>query len=98
MAKYLILWELDWTKIPVNPKERGELWGPMIEMVRQGISDGITKDWGAFLGEMRGYSVAEGTEAEILNLLQPYAPFVKFTSHPIASLSQMEEIIKNLSK
>lgn len=26
MARYLLLWEIDQTKIPINPKERGTGW------------------------------------------------------------------------
>ena len=98
MGRYLITWELDMSKVPINPKERGELWAPMVEMVRDGMKRGTTKDWGSFLGEMKGYSVAEGTELEIANLLQQWTPFVHFTTHPIISLDEMAEVIKNLTK
>ena len=98
MGRYLITWELDMSRVPVNPKERGELWNPMVDMVRDGMKRGTTKDWGSFLGEMRGYSVAEGTEVEIANLLQQYVPFVHFTTHPVISLNEMAKVIKNLAK
>jgi hypothetical protein len=48
----------------------------LMEMVKQDIKKGITKDWGAFVGEMNGYSVLEGTELEILSQVQQYTPFV----------------------
>lgn len=98
MGRYLITWELDATRIPVNPKERGELWAPMVEMVREGMKRGTTKEWGTFIGEMKGYSVAEGTELEIANLLQQWVPFVNFTTHPIMSLDEMAKVIENLTK
>lgn len=98
MGRYLITWEIDTTKVPVNPKERAALWSPMIDMVKKAIKSGVTKDWGSFLGEMRGYSVAEGTEVEIANLLQQWVPFVHFTTHPIVSLDEMAKVIKNLAK
>jgi len=98
MGRYLITWELDMSRVPVNPKERGELWSPMVDMVRDGMKRGTTKDWGSFLGEMKGYSVAEGTELEIANLLQQWVPFVHFTTHPIISLDEMAKVIENLAK
>lgn len=98
MAKYLLLWEIDTTKIPVSPKERGAGWKALMEMVKQDMKKGMTKDWGAFVGETNGYSVAEGTEVEIGNMLQQFAPFVRFKVHPIASVSQVEEVIKALTK
>ena len=47
MGKYLVLWEVDQTKIPIDPKERGAGWSFLMAMIRQDIEKGITKDWGA---------------------------------------------------
>ena len=98
MGKYLYLWEIDRTKIPVDPKERGTGFSMLMEMVKQDIKKGITKDWGVFAGEHNGYSVVEGTEVEIMNQLQQFVPFIRFKVHPIASVSQVEEMIKALNK
>ena len=98
MGKYLLLWEVDWTKIPLSSKERGAGWNGLMEMVKQDIKKGISKDWGAFVGEIGGYAVAEGTEVEIANMVQQYVPFVHFKVHSIASVSQIEEMIKALTK
>jgi hypothetical protein len=98
MAKYLLLWEIDTTKVPVSPKERGAGWKVLMEMVKQDIKRGFTKDWGAFVGELSGYAVDEGSEVEVMNALQQYTPFVHFKVHPIASVSQVDEMIKALTK
>jgi hypothetical protein len=98
MGKYLLLWEIDATKIPVSPKERGAGWNALMEMVKQDIKKGITKDWGAFVGELNGYAIHEGTDLELMNALQQYTPFVHFKVHPIASVSQVDEMIKALTK
>jgi hypothetical protein len=98
MGRYLLLWEMDRTKVPVDPKERGVGTSMLLEMVKQDIKKGITKDWGVFVGEYDGYSVVEGTEVEILKQMQQYTPFVYFKVHPIASVKQVEEMIKALTK
>jgi hypothetical protein len=98
MGKYLLLWEIDRTRIPVDSKERGVGFNMLLEMVKQDIKKGITKDWGVFVGENFGYSVVEGTEAEIMKQLQQYIPFVYFKAHPIGSVAQAEEMIKALTK
>jgi len=98
VARYLLLWEVDQTKIPVSPKERGTGWNMLLEIVKQDMKKGITRDWGAFVGESRGYSVLEGSEVEIGNALQQYVPFVRFEVHPIASVSHVDEVIKALMK
>jgi len=97
MGKYLLLWEVDRARIPTDPKERGAGWGLLMAMVRQDIEKGISKDWGAFVGETNGYAVAEGTEVEVLNMTAQYGPYVAFKVHPIASESQVNEMIKALS-
>ena len=98
MGKYLMLWEIDQSKVPLNRDERAEAWKPMIEMVKEGMNEGRIKDWGTFVGELNGYSIAEGTEAEIGAFNQQWVPFVNFKSFPIASVEDVEKVIEILSK
>ena len=97
MGRYLSLWEIDESKIPVDPKERGGGWSLFMAMVKESLEKGVTKDWGAFVGETSGYSILEGTEVEVGSYLQKFVPFVSFKLFPIASVSQVEEVIKSLS-
>lgn len=98
MGKYLVLWEVDPTKVPIDPKERGAAWSMLMAMVKQDMEKGMVKDWGAFVGELKGYDIAEGSELEIMNMLQQYVPFVSFQVHPIASVGQVDEMVKALSE
>ncbi len=98
MGRYLLLWEIDRTRVPVDRKERGTGFNMLLEMVKQDIKKGLTKDWGVFVGEYFGYSVVEGTEVEILKQLDQYAPFVSFKVHPIGSVANAEEFIKAMTK
>jgi hypothetical protein len=98
MGKYLALWEIDQTKVPVNLQERGAAWGAMMDMIKEDLKKGILKDWGAFVGELNGYSISEGTEVEIGNLIQRYLPWVIFKGHAIASVNQVDEIVRTLTK
>ncbi len=97
MGKYLVLWEVDQSKIPIDPKERSAGWSILMAMVRQDMKKGLTKDWGAFVGELHGYAVNVGSELEVMKGLQQYVPFCKFKVHPIATPDQTEEMIKALS-
>ena len=98
MPKYLMLWEIDTDKIPISREERAAAWKPMIEMVKEGIKDGRIKDWGTFVGEMSGYSIAEGTEEDVSYFNQQWVPFVKFKTYPIASVEDTESVIEKLSQ
>ena len=64
MTRYLMEWELDHTKVPISPKERANAWMPMIQMVKQDMQRGLLKEWGTYIGEMRGFGVFEGSEEE----------------------------------
>ena len=64
MGKHLVLWSLIESNVPIDPKERGAGWGLLMAMVRQDIEKGVSKDWGAFLGELNGYAIAEGSLRE----------------------------------
>jgi len=97
MAKYLMLWEMDNARTPEDPKERGGQSQLLVAMVKQDLQKGTLKDWGAFVGEMNGYAIAEGTEVEIGNMMQQYVPFVSFKTRAVASVSQVDEIVKALS-
>ncbi len=98
MARYLYLWEIDVTKIPIDPKERGNTWGLLLDVVRQDMEKGIAKDWGAFVGETNGYFVLEGDEVEVGLTTQQYVPYVSFKGFPIASIGDVNEVVSALSK
>ena len=68
----------------------------LMAIVRHDIEKGLTKDWGAFVGETKGYSINEGTEVEVMNGLQQYMPFCFFKVYPVATESQANEMIKAL--
>ena len=97
MGRYLSLWEIDPTRVPVSPQERAAGWAALTNMVKEDMKKGLVKDWGAFVGEISGYSIAEGTEVEIGKMNVQYAPFVRFKVYAIASLSNVEQVIKSLS-
>ena len=98
MGKYLMLCELDRTRIPVDPKERGTGLNMLMEIVKQDIKKGLIKEWGVFTGEFAGYAVVEGSEVEIMNFIQQYTPFVYFKVHPSGSVAQVEEMIQDMIK
>jgi hypothetical protein len=98
MGRYLLLWEIDRTKIPLDTKERGIGFEMLLGIVNDDIKKGITKDWGAYVGEYKGYSVVEGTEVDVINQLERFSPFVIFNVHPIASVANVGEMIKVMKK
>jgi hypothetical protein len=96
MGKYLLLWQLDPARVPVKPKERASGWSALMAMVKKDLEKGISKDWGAFIGEEKGYSIAEGSETEVSIMTQQYTPYVQFETHPIMSAKHVEDMLKAL--
>jgi len=96
MAKYLMFWELNRSLIPIDPKERGQGYSLLMAVVQQDIEKGITKDWGCFVGEANGYCVVEGSEVDISKMVQQYSPYCEFSTHPVASVDHINEMIESL--
>lgn len=98
MGRYLVLWEVDKTRMPVDPKERGSGWKTLMDMVKKDLKEGSMKDWGKFVGEANGYTIFEGTELEVDIHIQQWVPFVHFRVYPIASVTQTDQMIEAMMK
>ena len=98
MAKYLILWELDHSRIPEDLKERGGMFTMMVDSIKADIKAGIHADWGAYVAGGKGYTVSEGNEPELARLMQRFVPFVKFEIHQVMSIDQIGELAKSLTQ
>jgi len=96
MPKYFMTWEVDPTRVPIDPKERGALWSGMLEIIKKQMKDGTTTDWGAFVGEASGYSVGEQSQIDLAKTLQQFYPFVTFQVHQVMSIDEMAEVAKSL--
>jgi hypothetical protein len=96
MARYLILWELDPAHIPVDPRERGAGYQKLLQGVKGDIERGFTKAWGNFLGEGAGFTLAEGSEMDVLKFVQQYSPFVHFKTHPFATVDEVDDMINSM--
>lgn len=96
MGRFLLLWEADETKIPIDPTARRESWLAACEMVKQSFESGIIKDWGVFLGQTKGFAIEEGTEDEIAISSLKYIPYFRFQIIPILTLDRHVEVLKNI--
>lgn len=97
MARFLMLWTLDKTFIPADPKERSAGWGLLMEMIKQDMDKGVVKDWGVFPSEPAGFCIMEGNTVEVMTTTEQYSPYVDFENHLVANVDQTLELIKNLS-
>jgi hypothetical protein len=98
MAKVLILWEMNASSIPTDPKEQLAIWGRLGEITKKALDSGKVKDWGIFAGGNAGYSIADETSVETLTRALQFAPYVKLTIHPVLSLPEVLKIMQSMPK
>jgi len=98
MPKYLVLWEVDATRAPIDAKERGAMWSMMVDQVKQDLKEGREEDWGCFVGETRGYAIDERSEVELAEDLQRFYPFLRFEVHQVMSIDEIAEVAKSLTE
>ena len=96
MPKYFMTWEVDPTRAPTNPKERGTMWAGMVELIKQDMKEGKISEWGSFVGESRGYSISELSLLDLSKNLQRFFPFVTFQVHQVMSIDELAELTKSL--
>ncbi len=94
MGRYLALWEIDNSRVPVDANEWAEMRRRLMAMVEQDMKAGKLKEWGAFFFERRGYAVYEGTEVEVDSMLGQYTPYGIFKVHPVITLDQLMESLQ----
>ncbi|KUO40100.1 MAG: hypothetical protein AVW06_02885 [Hadesarchaea archaeon DG-33-1] len=80
MGKFLMLWEIDLSRMPVNPAERGQLYNQLLQSVKNDMKKGL-KDWGFCVGNNRGHAIFEGSEADLGLLIEQYIPYVRFKTY-----------------
>ena len=96
MSKFLVLWESDSSKVPIDPKERAALLEKLTEMTKKMLHVGQISDWGMFAGGGVGYTVGEGTEADVYKLTMQFAPYIRFKVHPVLSINQVAQVMKSM--
>ena len=96
MPKYLVMWELDTDKAPVDSKERAQAWLMMAEIIKQDLKEGKDSDWGCFVGQTRGYAITEQSEIDVMKDLQRFFPLVKFETHQVVSVDDIATLAKSM--
>ncbi len=96
MPKYLTLWEMDTSKMPVDPRERMVLMQKNLEMVKQSLKERPGDEWGIFLGEAKGYVIGSAGWQDVEQAALMFYPNIKFTVHQALSAGEYEEPLNSL--
>ncbi len=92
MATYMMLWEVDTSRTPEDPKAKKALHLGFQELIAKQLREGIIKEWGAFAGEWCGYVIFEGSPVELHTLVSMWVPFAKFKTRELITI---DEVIKS---
>lgn len=98
MGRYLVLWEVDPNKIPMDPKEKEAVLAQAMGGVGKAIEDGIIKEWGAFVGGTGGFGIYEGTEAEVGGVLQQFVPFASNKVYAFTTAAEAQEWLASVQQ
>ena len=96
MPKYLVTWELNSEKAPVDAKERAAAWLAMTDIIKQDLKEGKDTDWGCFVGQTRGYAITEQSEIDLMKDLQRFFPLITFETHQVVSIDDIAELAKSM--
>ena len=89
MAKYLLLWEMDNTRTPEDLEERKTQYRSFQDIVRRQMKDGEISDWGACVGEMKGFCIIEGSAEDVHKLVLRWIPWVSFQTKELLAIEQV---------
>jgi hypothetical protein len=96
MARYMVLWEVEASRIPEDPKTKKALLLGFQELVKKQLKEGIVKEWGLFTGEMSGFTIFEGSAVDLHTFNTQWVPFVKFTTKEIMTVDEVNKATKAL--
>ena len=98
MPKFYIRWELDPTKIPLDPEERTKHYLKMLDMVKADLKAGVLKDWGMCSDASGGYAFSELSEVDLYTALLKWMPYVDFDIKPVLDVDQVIASLKKAAK
>ena len=98
MAKYLLLWELDTSRISEDPGVRKQHWNALQDAVVKQLEAGQMKDWGLCVGELTGYCIVEGSQAEVAKITRGYVPWVNFEVKEVVTIHQAMENLEGMDQ
>ncbi len=100
MAKFIVFWEYDTTKLPETHEQQISLYNEQVNMLKGAFEKRNPQmlDLGQYPASYKGYAIFEGTPQEIDIGLAEFTPNIKFDVYPVLSLEQMLENLKKFSQ
>jgi hypothetical protein len=97
MARFMLLWEYDTSRCPLDPKEKVHQWLGLTEVVKKQLKSGEIRDWAHFGAESAGYVIVDGDETDVLKVAGTFVPYVKYTAKTLLNIEQCEKVWKSMT-
>ena len=94
MARYMVLWEVDTSRTPEDPKAKKAQHLGFQEVVVKHLKEGRIKEYGAFAGETCGYVIIEGSAVDLATRTFMWVPFVKFKVRELLTIDEVIQATK----
>jgi hypothetical protein len=98
MAKYLLLWEVDYSRTPEDLATRKQQWLSLQTAVTKQMEAGRISDWGLFVGEGKGYCIVEGSAEDVGTVTHIYTPFVHFEVKQVVTIQEAMENLEGVQE
>ena len=84
-------------EIPKNPEERMKMWKMATQMVKDGMKNGLVKDWGMTTDLSEGYSIIEAVnETDLAAYLGMRSPTLNLVAKPVFTVDQTAETLQKM--
>jgi len=94
LAKYLTLWHLNPTAVPLDPAEHVKLNEMLYARIDNMLKKGEIMEFGFFLEGSSGYAISEGESADTFDLLTGFFPVIRFEPREIIPYKMGKEILR----
>ena len=98
MAKYHIVWKVDMSRFPADPKDIMAFNMKMLDMIKKAMAESgtVASDWGCFMGGTKGYAIGEGDAAAVAKAMWQFQPYYKFKVQQVFSVDEVIGINKSM--
>jgi hypothetical protein len=98
MPRYLVLWEMDMSKMPTDTTEQAMLLQKMSAMTKQWLKDRPGAQWGMSLDASRGFALHTSAETwkDMAKHFMSFKPYIKGDHFEVLSIEEADEVLKSM--
>ncbi len=98
MPRYLVLWEMDRSRIPSDQNERMMLMKNLSDMTKKWLKENPGSQWGMSFDSGRGFALHPSTETwqGLSKHLLMFGPYIKGEYFQVVTIEEAEEVLSSM--